>query len=54
MRAVANANRKNRISIIIPCHRIRDVDGKLTSYGGGIWRKEYLLNLEHNKNLYQK
>ena len=54
MRAVANANRKNRISIIIPCHRISDVDGKLTSYGGGIWRKEYLLNLEHKKNLYQK
>lgn len=46
VRAVAGANGKNRISIIIPCHRVIGKDGTLTGYGGGLWRKKYLLNLE--------
>lgn len=46
IRAVANANGMNRISIIIPCHRVIGSDGELTGYGGGLWRKKYLLELE--------
>lgn len=46
VRAVANANGMNQISIIIPCHRVIGSDGKLTGYGGGLWRKKWLLNLE--------
>lgn len=45
-RAVARANGDNRIAIIIPCHRVIGSDGKLTGYGGGLWRKKYLLDLE--------
>ncbi len=45
-RAAANANGKNPISIIIPCHRVIASDGKLGGYTGGIWRKEFLLKLE--------
>ena len=45
-RAVGNANGSNPISIIIPCHRIIGVNGKLVGYGGGLWRKEWLLNHE--------
>jgi AraC family transcriptional regulator, regulatory protein of adaptative response / methylated-DNA-[protein]-cysteine methyltransferase len=46
VRAVAKANAENRISIIIPCHRVIGKSGKLVGYGGGLWRKEYLLDLE--------
>ena len=46
IRAVAKANGDNRISIIIPCHRVIGTNGKLVGYGGGLWRKQYLLNLE--------
>ena len=46
VRAVANANRNNKISIIIPCHRVIGKNGSMTGYGGGIWRKEFLLKLE--------
>jgi AraC family transcriptional regulator of adaptative response/methylated-DNA-[protein]-cysteine methyltransferase len=46
VRAVAKANGDNRIAIIIPCHRVIGNDGKLVGYGGGVWRKQYLLNLE--------
>ncbi|HRP59870.1 MAG TPA: methylated-DNA--[protein]-cysteine S-methyltransferase [Vicingus sp.] len=46
IRAVATANGENRISIIIPCHRVIGSDGSLTGYGGGIWRKQKLLELE--------
>lgn len=46
VRAVANANGKNKISIILPCHRIIGADGTLTGYGGGIWRKKRLLEFE--------
>lgn len=46
VRAVANANGKNRISILLPCHRVIGSDGTLTGYGGGMWRKQRLLELE--------
>lgn len=46
VRAVANANGLNKISILIPCHRVIGSNGKLTGYGGGIWRKQKLLELE--------
>ena len=46
VRAVANANGMNRISIIIPCHRVIGSDGRLTGYGGGIKRKKWLLDHE--------
>ena len=46
VRAVAKANGDNRIAIIIPCHRVIGADGKLVGYGGGLWRKRYLLDLE--------
>jgi len=49
-RAVASANRNNRISIIIPCHRVIAKDGGLAGYGGGIDRKEFLINLEKKHN----
>ena len=45
-RAVASANRNNRISIIIPCHRVIAKNGGLAGYGGGLDRKEFLINLE--------
>lgn len=45
-RAVANANGQNKISIIIPCHRVIGSDGQLTGYGGGLNRKLALLSLE--------
>lgn len=46
IRAVANANGMNRISILVPCHRVIGSDGQLTGYGGGLWRKQFLLELE--------
>lgn len=46
VRAVGLANGKNPIPIIIPCHRIIGSDGNLTGYGGGLWRKEWLLRHE--------
>ena len=45
-RAVGNANGKNKLNIIIPCHRVIGINGKLTGYGGGLWRKQWLLELE--------
>ena len=45
-RAVGNANNKNNIPIIIPCHRVIGSDGKLVGFGSGIWRKEWLLDHE--------
>lgn len=47
-RAVGNANGSNPISIIVPCHRVIGVTGKLVGYGGGLWRKEWLLNHERS------
>ncbi|MEX2444035.1 MAG: methylated-DNA--[protein]-cysteine S-methyltransferase [Alkalispirochaeta sp.] len=46
VRAVAAANGRNRIAIVVPCHRVIGSDGTLTGYGGGIARKEWLLNHE--------
>ena len=46
VRAVANANAKNRISIIVPCHRVIGTNGTLTGYAGGLDRKKFLLDLE--------
>jgi len=45
-RAVANANGKNNIAIIVPCHRVIGSTGELTGYAGGLWRKKWLLELE--------
>jgi len=47
-RAVGHANGLNRIAIVIPCHRVVNKSGKLGGYGGGLWRKERLLDLEKN------
>ncbi len=46
VRAVGGATGRNPISIIVPCHRIVGSNGKLTGYGGGLWRKEWLLKHE--------
>lgn len=46
VRAAARANGDNRISILVPCHRVVGSDGGLTGYGGGLWRKRKLLELE--------
>ena len=45
-RAVGMANNKNPIPILIPCHRVIGANGKLVGYGGGIWMKQKLLELE--------
>jgi methylated-DNA-[protein]-cysteine S-methyltransferase len=47
IRAVASANGKNPIWIIIPCHRVVGSDGSLTGYAGGLWRKKWLLEHEN-------
>ncbi|MEX1384482.1 methylated-DNA--[protein]-cysteine S-methyltransferase [Lutibacter sp.] len=47
IRAVASANGKNPIWIVIPCHRIIGSDGSLTGYAGGLWRKKWLLEHEN-------
>ncbi|MDN7877292.1 bifunctional transcriptional activator/DNA repair enzyme AdaA [Burkholderia aenigmatica] len=47
VRAVAGANGANRVAIVIPCHRVLGKDGALTGYGGGLARKQWLL--EHEK-----
>jgi methylated-DNA-[protein]-cysteine S-methyltransferase len=49
IRAVGAANGQNPIAIIVPCHRVIGSDGSLTGYGGGLWRKAWLLN--HEKSL---
>jgi methylated-DNA-[protein]-cysteine S-methyltransferase len=48
-RAVGSANNRNPIALIIPCHRVIGSDGNLVGYGGGLWRKEWLLNHETAK-----
>ncbi|WP_346290870.1 methylated-DNA--[protein]-cysteine S-methyltransferase [Sphaerothrix gracilis] len=45
-RAVGLANGRNPVSIIVPCHRVVGANGKLTGYGGGVERKQWLLNHE--------
>lgn len=54
VRAVANANGMNMISILVPCHRVIGSDGSLTGYGGGLWRKKKLLELEAKGSLQLK
>jgi len=51
VRAVANANGANAISIFVPCHRVIGSDRSLTGYGGGIGAKRYLLELEQSENI---
>ena len=46
VRAVGSANAKNRIAIVVPCHRVTAKNDSLGGYAGGLWRKEYLLKLE--------
>lgn len=46
VRAVARANGDNRVAIVVPCHRVVGSDGALTGYGGGLWRKRAMLELE--------
>ena len=46
VRAVGAANGKNPLPLIVPCHRIIGRDGRLVGYGGGLWRKEWLLRHE--------
>ncbi|MDP3179435.1 MAG: methylated-DNA--[protein]-cysteine S-methyltransferase, partial [Spirochaetaceae bacterium] len=46
VRAVARANGMNRIAILVPCHRVIGADGGLGGYGGGLWRKTRLLEIE--------
>jgi len=54
IRAVAAANGRNHIAIVIPCHRVIGDDGSLTGYGGGLWRKKWLLELERDSGLVQR
>jgi AraC family transcriptional regulator of adaptative response/methylated-DNA-[protein]-cysteine methyltransferase len=49
VRAVGRANGLNRIAIVIPCHRVINKDGQLGGYGGGLWRKQFLLDLERGE-----
>jgi AraC family transcriptional regulator of adaptative response/methylated-DNA-[protein]-cysteine methyltransferase len=48
-RAVGKANGDNRIAIVIPCHRVVKQNGDLCGYGGGLWRKKFLLDLEQGQ-----
>jgi len=48
IRAVANANARNPLPLVVPCHRVIGSNGKLTGYRGELWRKKFLLDLEKN------
>jgi len=50
IRAVAAANGKSPIWVVIPCHRVIGSDGSLTGYAGGLWRKKHLIELENPSN----
>ena len=52
IRAVASANGKNPLWIVVPCHRVIGTDGSLTGYAGGLWRKKWLL--EHETPSFQQ
>ena len=49
VRAVGRANGRNRLALVIPCHRVIGADGNLCGYGGGVWRKQWLL--EHERRV---
>lgn len=51
VRAVGTANGANRIAIVIPCHRVVNKNGEMGGYGGGLWRKKFLLNLEQQNRM---
>ncbi len=51
VRAVARANGTNRLYLLVPCHRVIAKDGSLSGYGGGVWRKRLLLELEQGRPL---
>lgn len=51
-RAVGSANNKNKLPIIIPCHRVIGTKGDLTGYAGGIWRKKWLI--DHEKKVIER
>lgn len=46
IRAIASANGKNNLWVVVPCHRVIGSDGSLTGYAGGVWRKQWLLEHE--------
>jgi methylated-DNA-[protein]-cysteine S-methyltransferase len=46
IRAIASANGKNNLWVVVPCHRVIGSDGNLTGYAGGLWRKKWLLEHE--------
>jgi len=48
IRAIAAANGKNNLWVVVPCHRVIGSDGSLTGYAGGLWRKQWLLQHEVN------
>ena len=52
IRAIAAANGKNNIAIVVPCHRVIGSNGKLVGYAGGLWRKQWLL--QHEREISQK
>lgn len=52
IRAIASANGKNDIAIVVPCHRVIGSNGKLVGYAGGLWRKQWLL--QHEREVSQK
>lgn len=52
IRAIAAANGKNNIAIVVPCHRVIGSNGKLVGYAGGLWRKQWLL--QHEREVSQK
>lgn len=53
-RAVARANGANQIALMIPCHRVIGADGALTGYGGGLWRKQRLIEIERQLKTIKK
>lgn len=52
IRAIASANGKNNIAIVVPCHRVIGSNGKLVGYAGGLWRKHWLL--QHERKISQR
>ncbi|ARO15295.1 AraC family transcriptional regulator, regulatory protein of adaptative response / methylated-DNA-[protein]-cysteine methyltransferase [Ketogulonicigenium robustum] len=54
VRAVARANGANQIALMIPCHRVIGADGALTGYGGGLWRKQRLIEIERKLMILNK